>query len=331
MSDVTVYDVAKKAKVSIATVSRVLNSPDKVAEATRNRVLTAIDGLSFVPKAEAAARARKASGRIGVLSPYFTHPSFVERLQGVASSLANSPFELIIYNVDSSARRDAYLSSLAVTRRLDGLIVMALPFDSIMARRLITHKLETVLIEAGRPEFCSIEIDDEAGGRIAAEYLLKKGHRRCAFIGDADLPDYAIHTSDWRLAGYRETLQKAGLPLRDEYIALGPHGLDSACQMTNRLLELPEPPTAIFAPSDLQAMGILKTARERGVSVPDQLAVIGFDDLEMADYIGLTTVRQPLQESGRVAVELLLARLADHSRPVQHVRLPLAVIERHTA
>lgn len=331
MSDVTVYDVAKKAKVSIATVSRVLNSPNKVAEATRNRVLTAVDSLSFVPKAEAAARARKASGRIGVLSPYFTHPSFVERLQGVAGSLANSPFELIIYNVDSSARRDAYLSSLALTRRLDGLIVMALPFDSIMARRLITHKLETVLIEAGRPEFSSIEIDDEAGGRIAAEYLLKKGHRRCAFIGDADLPDYAIHTSDWRLEGYRQALEKAGLPLREEYIALGPHSLDSACQMTNRLLELPEPPTAIFAPSDLQAMGILKTARERRVSVPDQLAVIGFDDLEMADYIGLTTVRQPLQESGRVAVELLIARLADRSRPVQHVRLPLAVIERHTA
>ena len=331
MSDVTVYDVAKKAKVSIATVSRVLNSPDKVTEVTCNRVLAAIDSLGFVPKAEAAARARKSNRRIGVLSPYFTQPSFVERMQGIANSLANSPFELIIYNVDSSARRDADLSSLAVTRRVDGLIVMALPFDSILARRLITHKLETVLIEAGRPEFSSIEIDDEAGGRIAAEYLLKKGHRRCAFIGDTDLPDYAIHTSDWRLAGYREALRKAGLSLRDEYVALGPHGLDSARQMTNRLLELPEPPTAIFSPSDLQAMGILKTARERGIIVPDQLAVIGFDDLEMADYIGLTTVRQPLQESGRVAVELLLARLADRSRPVQHVRLPLAVIERHTA
>jgi DNA-binding LacI/PurR family transcriptional regulator len=94
---------------------------------------------------------------------------------------------------------------------------------------------------------------------------------------------------------------------------------------------LPKPPTAIFAPSDLQAMGILKAARERGLSVPDQLAIIGFDDLEMSDYIGLTTVRQPLKESGRVAVELLLARLADCSRPVQHVRLPLTIIRRQTA
>jgi LacI family transcriptional regulator len=255
----------------------------------------------------------------------------VERLQGVQSSLTDSPYELVVYSVDSSARRDTYLSSLAVTRRLDGLIVMALPFDDVMARRLIAHKLETVLIEAGRPQFSSVEIDDEAGGRIAAEYLLEKGHRRCAFVGDKDLPDYAIHPSDWRLAGYRKALQGAGVPLPDDYIALAPHGLEPARQLAHRLLDLPEPPTAIFAPSDLQAMGILKAARERGLSVPDQLAIIGFDDLEMSDYIGLTTVRQPLKESGRVAVELLLARLADHSRPVQHVRLPLTIIRRKTA
>ncbi len=331
MADITVYDVAKKAKVSITTVSRVLNSTGRVNEATRKRVLAAIDTLGFVPKAEAAARARKDTGRIGVLAPFFTYPSFVERLKGVASSLADSPYEMVVYNVDSSARRDTYLSSLVVTRRLDGLIVMALPFDDVMARRLISRKLETVLIEAGRPEFSSVEIDDEAGGRIAAEYLLGKGHRRCAFVGDKELPDYAIHTSDWRLMGYRKALQGAGVPLTEDYIALGPHGLESACQLTQRLLDLPEPPTAIFAPSDLQAMGILKAARERGLSLPDQLAAIGFDDLEMSDYIGLTTVQQPLKESGQVAVELLLARLSDRSRLVQHVRLPLTIIKRRTA
>lgn len=331
MGDVTVYDVAKKAKVSIATVSRVLNSPSKVNEATRKRVLSAIDALGFVPKAEAAARARKASGRIGVLAPFFTYPSFVERLEGVASSLTDSPFELVVYNVDSASRRDTYLSSLAVTRRLDGLIVMALPFDDVMAHRLAAHNLETVLIEAGRPAFTSVVIDDEAGGRIAAEYLLEKGHRRCAFVGDNEVPDYAIHTSERRFAGYRQTLHDAGLPLEDDYIALAPHGLEPARQLAHRLLDLPEPPTAVFAPSDMQAMGILKAARERGLSVPDQLAVVGFDDLDVADYIGLTTVRQPLKESGRVAVELLLARLADRLRPVQHVQLPLTIVKRQTA
>jgi DNA-binding LacI/PurR family transcriptional regulator len=150
-------------------------------------------------------------------------------------------------------------------------------------------------------------------------------------VGDKDLPDYAIYPSEWRLAGYRKALQDAGVPLADGYIALAPHGLEQARQLTHRLLDLPETPTAIFAPSDLQAMGILKAARERGLSVPDQLAVIGFDDLEMSDYIGLTTVRQPLKESGSVAVELLLARLADRARPVQHVRLSLTIAKWQTA
>jgi LacI family transcriptional regulator len=331
MADITVYDVAKNAKVSIATVSRVLNSPDKVNEATRKRVLTTIDALGYVPKAEAAARARKASGRIGVLAPFLTYPSFVQRLRGVATALRDSPYELVIYHVDSSARRDGYLDSLSVTRRLDGLIVMSLPFADATARRLVAHGLETVLIELSHSSFSSIEIDDEAGGRMAAEYFVGKGHQRCAFVGDTDLPDYAIRASDKRLAGYRKALLEAGVPLPDEYIALAPHGMEQARQQTYRLLDLVQPPSAIFAYSDTQAMGVLKAARERGVSVPRDLAVIGFDDVEMADYIGLTTIRQQLEESGRVAVELLLARLADRSRPIQHVKLPLTIVQRETA
>jgi len=330
MAQVTVYDVAKKAKVSIATVSRALNSPEKVNEVTRRRVLSAIDTLGFVPKAEAAARARKGSGRIGVLAPFLTYPSFVQRLRGVSTALCDSPYELAIYNVDSSARRDGYLASLSVTRRLDGLIIMSLPFDDVAARRLVQHGLETVLIETSRDAFSSVEIDDEAGGHMAAEYLISKGHRRCGFVGDADLPDYSIHASDVRLAGYRKALEETGLSLPDAYIGLAPHGMGPACQQAHRILSQTEPPTAIFAYSDTQAMGVLRAARERGLSVPRDLAVIGFDDVDMADYIGLTTIRQQLEESGRVAVELLLARLADRSRPIQHVQLPLTIVERET-
>ena len=331
MSPITVYDVAAKAEVSISTVSRVLNAPDKVNDATRVRVLAAIDSLGFVPKAEAAARARKSSGRIGVLAPFFTLPSFVERLRGVAHAAADSAFELAIYSVDSSSHRDGYLASLPLTRRVDGLIVMALPFDESAIRRLVAHDLATVLIEFSQEPFSSIRIDDRAGGRLAAQFLLEKGHRRFAFVGDADLPDYAIHTSDWRLEGFCQALAEAGVSLPQSYIRLAPHGLENARRSTHHLLDLPEPPTAIFAASDNQAMGVLKAARERGLTVPRELAVVGFDDLEIADYIGLTTVRQPLQESGRIAVELLLARLADPKRPAQRIRLPLTLIPRETA
>lgn len=330
MPDATIYEVAELAGVSITTVSRVLNSPEQVREATRTRVLAAIDRLNFVPKAEATARARKGTRRIGVLAPFITYPSFVQRFRGVAT-LGDTAYEMVIYNVDSASRRDGYLSSLPVTRRLDGLIVMALPFGDEMAGRLRANGLETVLVECTHPFFSSVEIDDRAGGRLVAQYLLEQGHRRFGFVGDADVPDYAIHTSERRMEGYRQALGVASRDLPPEYVALGPHGLEQARKLTHRLLELPSPPTAIFAPSDTQALGVLKAARERGVDVPRELAVVGFDDVEIADYIGLTTVRQPLEESGRIAVELLLARLADPARPIQHVSLPLTLIRRETA
>jgi LacI family transcriptional regulator len=269
-------------------------------------------------------------GRIGVLAPFFTFPSFVQRLRGVANALNDSPFELAIYNVDSSSRRIGWLASLPVTRRIDGLIVMALPFDEDAADRLVNHDLPTVLIEFSRPRFSSVRIDDAAGGALAARHLLSLGHTRCAFVGDADVPDYALQTSEYRLEGYRRTLNERGLALPDAYIARARHGLDTARRAAGGLLDLPERPTALFAASDTQAMGALQAARERGLSVPHDLAIVGFDDIDVADYIGLTTVRQPLEESGRVAVDLLLSRLADPSRPAQDVWLPLNLIRRAT-
>lgn len=327
----TIYDVAAHAEVSIATVSRVLNAPERVNVVTRARVLATIDALGFVPRAEASARARKGAGRIGVLAPFFTYPSFVQRLHGVAMMLSGSPYELVIYNIDSARRRDSYLASLPVTRRLDGLIVMALPLDEAMVQRLMTHELETVLIECTYPALCSIEIDNVAGGRLAAEYLAARGHHRCAFVGDESVPDYALHNSGLRLEGYRQGLADASISLPEMYVALGPNGLDQARELTHRLLDLAEPPTAIFAVSDTQAVGVLRAACERGVTVPDQLAIIGFDDVDLAEHLGLTTVRQPLEESGRIAVELLTTRLADRERPPQHIQLPLQVVPRTTA
>lgn len=330
MPDVTIYDVAELASVSISTVSRVLNSPNQVNEATRLRVLAAIDRLNFVPKAEATARARKGTRRIGVLAPFITYPSFVQRLRGVAT-LADAAYEMVIYNVELAARRDGYLLTLPVTRRLDGLIIMALPFGDEAAQRLRAHHLETVMIECAHPFFSSVEIDDLAGGEMVARYLLERGHHRFAFVGDVRVPDYAISTSERRLVGYRRMLEDAGHGLTPEYIRLGQHGLQEARRLADELFDLPKPPTAIFAPSDTQAVGVLRAARERGMRVPADVAVIGFDDVEIADYIGLTTVHQPLEESGRVAVELLLARLLNHTRPVQRVTLPLEIVTRETA
>ncbi len=330
MAHSTVYDVADKAGVSIATVSRVVNSPEKVNPETRSRVLTVIDELGYVPKAEAAARARKSAGRIGVLAPFFVYPSFVQRLRGVANALSALPYELTVYSVDSTARRDSYVTSLTLTRRLDGLILMALPFTQSTVERLVNHTIETVSIEVNHPSFSSIEIDDHAGGRLAAEYLLGKGHRVLGFIGDSDLPEYAFPTSDRRLAGYRAAIEAAGLALDPAHLSLAAQSLENAKQSMTRLMNDPNPPTAVFCASDTQALGALKAVNELGLQVPGDVAIMGFDDLDIADYVGLTTIRQHLEESGRLAVELLLSRLENRHRPIQKVRLTLEVVERKT-
>ena len=327
-SQPTIYDVAALSGTGISTVSRVLNSPDRVSLEARQKVMAAIDSLGFVPKAEARARALQSTRRIGVLTPFFTSPSFVQRLRGIDSALARFNNELIIYTVDSLARLQGYLAMLPLKGNLEGLVIMSLPIDVESAQRLVKQGLESVSIEFIAQNISSIEIDDFAGGKLAAHYLVSKGHRRCAFVGDANPPDYGVHPVVHRLEGFRAGLQEAGIDLPPEFIRSSPYRREPTRQAALELLSLPEPPTAVFAAADIQATAIMKVARELGLHVPGDLAIIGFDDLDMADYIGLTTIRQPLDDSGRIAAELLLSRMADPSRPVQHIQLPLTIVER---
>ncbi len=293
--------------------------------------MQAIDGLGFVPNADASARARKTVGRIGVLTPFFTIPSFVQRMRGVATALADTPFELTIYPVDSLDRLDGYLSMLPVTRRLDGLIIMASPLPEAAANRLLANHLETILIEAEHPMFSSIQIDDHCGGVLAATYLLEQGYYRCAFLGPGELPSYSLHPEDRRLEGFRYILERHGIVLPDEYIRYTALShLDVHDEIT-QWMSLSEPPRAVFAASDDLAIRLLRAAREHGLKVPENLAIIGFDDIDMAEHIGLTTINQSLDESGRMAAELLLSRLGNSTRPIQRIEIGLKVIPRETA
>lgn len=327
----TIYDVAKYAGVSITTVSRMLNAPDKVNSETRERVLAAIDKLNFVPKAEARARAMQHTGRIGVISPFFTAPSFMQRLRGIAETLSPKNYELVIYTVDSNDHLHGYLSSLPLTGNLDGLIVLSLAVDDAQVRRLIDHELPTVLIEYPHPKLNCVEIDDVEGGYMATTYLLGKGHRRIAFLGDTDLPEYSIHPVSLRLSGFRRALKEARIKMPETFVRLAPYSQEQTRKVAKELLNLSDPPTAIFAATDFQALGVLKAARQLGFKVPEQLAVIGFDDLDLAEYADLTTISQHLDESGRLAVEILLTQIESPSRPPRHVKLPLTLVERQTA
>lgn len=329
-SQPTIYDVAASAGVSISTVSRVLNAPERVQEETRATVMAAIERLGFVPRADARARAMRGMQRIGVLTPFFSAPSFVQRLRGVAQALSKTTYELVIYTINSTQQLHTTLEMITLSRNLDGLIILSLQFSDRYARSLVEHGIEAVLVEYPHKILSSVEIDDVAGGRMAAEYLAGKGHRKIGFVGDTVVPEFGIHPITQRLSGLRKGLQDLGLPLDDDHILLAPYDVHATRSAARTYLMQENRPTAVFAATDLQAIGMIQAARDVGLRVPQDLAVMGFDNLDMADYFGLTTIDQQLDESGREAAGLLLAQISKENRSFRHVTLPLKIIERET-
>jgi LacI family transcriptional regulator, repressor for deo operon, udp, cdd, tsx, nupC, and nupG len=327
----TIYDVAARAGVSISTVSLALNSPTRVRDDTLARIHAAIDELAFVPKTEAMVQARRGVGRIGVVAPFTTYPSFARRLNGMLTALRGESFETVVY--DHEGAGTSLLASLPLSRRLDGLVVMSLPLSKQVVERILDRNLTTVLVELERPGFSAVAIDDVAGSELVADLLVSRGHSCFAYIGEGGTkphPHDRILQSEARMLGFRAALERRGLELGDEATRLVRHDVVAAAQAANELLDAPTPPTAIFAHDDVLASGVLRAARERGLSVPQDLAIVGFDDSDLAEHLGLTSVRQPFEEAGRIATEILLAQLREPSRSLQQVTLKLTLLERAT-
>ncbi|SDR18907.1 LacI family DNA-binding transcriptional regulator [Thermostaphylospora chromogena] len=326
----TIYDVAAEAGVSISTVSLTLNSPGRVSERTRRRVLAAVDALGYVPKPDAVAKARRGVGRVGVIAPHTSYPSVARRLNGVLRAAATRPLEVVLFDHESAAESASpLLSSLPVTGRLDGLIVVSIPLDDAVARRLTAVKLPTVLVDVRHPGFDSVHTDDVAGGRLAAEHLIARGHRRFGFLGEAQTSDRYVSPSRRRLEGYRAALAAAGHRLEDGDVRLVRHRTRHVLAAARDLLTGPHRPTAVFAADDVLAASVLRAARDLGLAVPGELAVIGFDDGHLAEAVDLTTVRQPLEESGRAAMERLIQQLDRPTAP-REVTLGLELVVRTT-
>ncbi len=336
MGEATIYDVARLAGVSIATVSRVLNNPDQVKPDTKARILSAIDSLEFVPKADAVARARKSYKRIGIITPSITNDSFVDRLRGVMMALEGTAYETALYPVNTPARCNEILARLALNGSVDGLIVLAGgEIDEKIIKRFIAHNIPLVIGVDKQTSFdcsCSqIVIDHGSGARMAADYLIEKGHRRIAFVGDAYLNNDFNSIGHIKLDNFRQRLAEHGVPLPDASVAIASQSMEQAYEKVQSLLMRSEPPTAIFASSDTQAIGIINAAQERGLSIPDDLAVIGFDDISIAEHIKLTTIHQALKESGRLAVEFVIAAIEKKVSEPQCSEMSLRLIPRKTA
>ncbi len=329
----TIRDVAAASGVSVSTVSLTLNHPNRVAESTRRRVLAAADQLGFVPKAEAVASARRGVGRIGVVGPFSAYSAAARRLAGVLSGQDDTTFEVVVFDQESSARTmSPLLASLPRTGRLDGLLIVSSPLDESLVARLRQLDLPTVLVDGRHPSLSSVRTDDVAGGAMAARHLLSRGHRRCAFMGEEQRSLAYVSPTQRRLEGYRAVLGQAHRNLPEEMTTFAGHGLPAATAAARDLLDRPDRPGAVFAAADLLAAGVLRAARQLGLRVPDDVAVIGYDDGDLAEALDLTTVRQPLEATGRLALEQLqaLSHRRGAASPVRDTVLELTLIERDT-
>jgi LacI family transcriptional regulator len=330
---VTIRDVARRAGVSVATASRALNPKAVVNAQTRDRILMVIEELGFTPSPAARGLSLGRTLTIGFVVSFLTRPQAAERLRGVDAVLADSEFDLLIHNVETIQQRDRYLATLAHSQRTVGLLVVSLPPPPGAMSVLEDSPVPLVFIDVHVSAVSTMPRvvgDDVAGGSLAARHLLELGHRKIGFIGDAAENPFGFTSSQDRQAGLMRELSTAGVSLSGEWIGHGAHGRYEARELARRMLAGDDWPTAIFAASDTQALGVLAAAHETGINIPDDLSVIGYDDIEAADYVGLTTIRQQLFESGRLGAEILLAEIEHRSDPPPFVQLMPELVVRAT-
>ena len=327
---VRIADVAARADVGVGTVSRVLNGSPHVSESTRHRVLEAINQTGFRPSRLAAGLSRGMPASVAIIVPFLTRPSVVARLAGVIEVLDKEGYDTIVCNVETAAQRDRQIRMFADGHRAAAAVVISLRLTAAQLADLAVAGMHVVFVDAPARGLPQTLVDDVQGGLMATNYLIGLGHRRIGFIGDMGDGGLGFSSTADRRRGYRQALAMAGIPGDQALICRGQPGSAAAEQMARRLFRLPDPPTAIFAASDTQAMGVLSAAEAAGLPVPRRLSVIGFDDIEIAVALGLSTIRQPLRESGaRGAARLCALMRGGVVRPLREV-LPIEVVPRRS-
>ncbi len=310
----TIRDIARLAGVSVATVSRVVNDRPDVAADTREAVLRVIREHGFATNRTAKALSAGRTGLIGLTVPFVDESYFTAILSGVAEALHARDQRLVLCPTHHEHEREVTLLEHLMGGTTDGAILLLPEESNVELRRLREQGYPFVVADPRQPlddGTAGVSAAHEAGARAAVEHLLGLGHRRIALIAG---------TRGWiateeRVVGYQLALASAGIPFDPELVAGGDYHTSTGVNASRQLLELPDPPTAFFACNDNLAVGALRTVAERGLSVPKDVSIVGFDDtgLAFSVYPRLTTVRQPLAELGRTAVSML-NRLIDGER-----------------
>lgn len=330
MSSVTIRDVAKKANVGVGTVSRVLNNNKAVSDETREKVLAAIKDLQYSPNPLARRLSLGRTLTIGVVLPFLTLPSYVERLRGVQQALVDTEYDLTLFSIENPHKVGSYITNLSRKSRLDGAIFISLPLTDSQINQFSHAHIPIVLVDAHHTAVSRVYIDDQAGGHLATSHLIELGHRKIAFLSDYLENPFKFTAMRKRFDGYQEALYDAGITFRPNYHQEGTLGGRDSFEKAMVLLNLPNRPTAVFAASDTHAIGVIKAAHELGLKVPGDLSVVGYDDIRDAEYLNITTIHQPLFESGMESANILLASFVEPPVASIDLMLPTRLIVRGT-
>jgi DNA-binding LacI/PurR family transcriptional regulator len=313
---------------------------------TRERILKIAEDLNYKPNIVARRLSMGKTFAIGVIVPFFTRPSVSERLDGAVSVLSNSQYDLVVHNVETTEQREAGFRDVLRRERIDGALILSMPILESDAENLKNADIPLVLVDTKHPDlplFDRVTVDDVDGGYKATTHLLALGHSKIGFISDITEMlfspkeneqgrgnPFMFTSSRDRYRGYRRAMNEAGIEMNPAYFAEEQHGFRQARELAKKMLQLDDPPTAIFASNDTQAFGAIQAAREVGKSIPEELSIVGYDDIQAAEYMELTTVRQMLFESGQQGVEILMDKINGDSNGVKHSIIPTEIIIRKT-
>jgi DNA-binding LacI/PurR family transcriptional regulator len=328
---VTIYDIAREANVGIGTVSRVLNNSPKVTTETRDKVVTVAKRLNYQPHAFAQALARKRSNTLSAIIPFFTNYFFIQVLQGVQETLAAVGYDLIIHGANTQEQLEEYLVRSMRKGRVDGTLLFSLELPDVFVENFIDKKNPLVLVDTFHPLFDSIRVDNVIGAKKATEHLISLGHTSIGML-NANLK--SVRAKE-RLSSFKETMQLHGLDIQEEFIFNSTFtkndgfsreaGYDAMIGLIRSGAKLP---TAFFVSSDVQAIGMLAALRENQIRVPEDIAIVSFDDIEIAKFFDLTTMRQPMFEMGEIAVKKMLERIENPSAPISSTNFTPTLVVR---
>jgi LacI family transcriptional regulator len=303
---VTIKDIAKKANVSVTTVSRVLNDKPDVGDDTRKKILKIIDEMNYNPNSVARGLVMQKTHTIGLIIPDISNPFFPQIVRAVEDKAQELGYSVILFNTDNHLARERKAVELFKSKQLDGLIVSLSLGNEKILKDLKAENYPVVQIDRSVLDYHYplISIDNKKSAYQMVEYMIKKGYKKIAHISG----DLNTTTARDRLEGYKKALKNHGIPIKNEYIIEGEYTQNSAYQAMQSLLDLENRPRAVFAANDLSAAGVYKALFEAALEIPKDIAVAGHDDINLASLLKpeLTTMRQPKYEMGERAVTILL-------------------------